>query len=98
METLILGTHPQSRSPSSACKGSQFLWIVGGLVGGPIGAGTADIAGWIRVLKPFVEETAASIGDIPAAAIEFGSPDPDTEIVRIQEHLKSIGLDLPKDF
>jgi sugar phosphate isomerase/epimerase len=66
--------------------------------GGPIGTGTTDIAKWIEVLKPLVEETAASIGDVPAAAIEFGGADPDAEIDRIVEHLKRIGVHLPKAF
>jgi sugar phosphate isomerase/epimerase len=66
--------------------------------GGPIGTGTTDIARWIEVLKPFVEETCATFGEIPSAAIEFGSPDPDAEIVRIQEHLNRIGIELPKTF
>ena len=65
-------------------------------IGGPIGTGTADIAGWIGVLKPFVEETCATFGEVPSAAIEFGAPDPDAEIERILEHLKRIGVDLPQ--
>jgi sugar phosphate isomerase/epimerase len=66
--------------------------------GGPIGTGTADIAGWINKLKPFIEETAASIGEIPAAAIEFGAQDPDAEINRIIKHLKTIIPDVRMDF
>jgi sugar phosphate isomerase/epimerase len=65
---------------------------------GPIGEGTTDIAGWIQTLKPLVEETCDKIGEIPAAVIEFGAPDPDAEIVRIQEHLKRIGVELPKEW
>lgn len=34
--------------------------------GGLLGEGTADIAGWIRSLKPLVEETAAEIGEVLA--------------------------------
>lgn len=66
--------------------------------GGPIGTGTADIAGWINKLKPFVEETAASIGEIPAAAIEFGASDPDAEADRIIKYLKTIIPDVKMDF
>ena len=63
--------------------------------GGPIGTGTADLCKWVKVLKPFVEETCATFGEVPSAAIEFGSPDPDAEIERIKEHLKNIGANLP---
>ena len=56
--------------------------------GGSIGPGTADLGGWIRMLKPFVEETAAAIGQVPSAAVEFGAPDPDAEIDRIIELLR----------
>jgi sugar phosphate isomerase/epimerase len=66
--------------------------------GGPIGTGTTDIAKWMKVLAPFVEETCAKIGEIPSAAIEFGSADPDAEIERIKAHLKSIGVNLPLQF
>jgi hypothetical protein len=66
--------------------------------GGPIGTGTTDIARWIEVLKPFVEETCAQIDDVPAAAIEFGGADPDAEIERIKAHLASIGVNLPLQF
>ena len=66
--------------------------------GGPIGTGTADIAGWLKLLKPFVEETAASFDDIPAAAIEFGADDPDAEIDRIIAMLKDIVPDLKMEF
>jgi hypothetical protein len=65
---------------------------------GPTGEGTTNIAGWTRTLKPLVEEACAKIGEIPAAGIEFGAPDPDAEIVRIEEHLKRMGVDLPKEF
>ena len=65
---------------------------------GPIGTGTTDIAGWVYKLKPFVEETAAAIGEIPAAAIEFGGADPDAEIERIMAHLKSIIPDVKMGF
>ena len=57
--------------------------------GGPIGTGTADIAGWITKLKPSVEET---------AAIEFGSSDPDAEVDRIIEYLKRIIPDVKMDW
>jgi sugar phosphate isomerase/epimerase len=63
--------------------------------GGPIGTGTADIAGWVKALKPYVEETCATLGEIPSAAIEFGAADPDAEIERIKAHLASIGVNLP---
>jgi sugar phosphate isomerase/epimerase len=63
--------------------------------GGPIGTGTTDIARWMEVLKPFVEETCATFGEVPSAAIEFGAADPDAEIERILDHLKSIGVNLP---
>lgn len=66
--------------------------------GGPIGTGTTDIAKWMEVLAPFVEETCAKIGEVPSAAIEFGAADPDTEIERIKEHLKRIGVNLPLQF
>jgi len=66
--------------------------------GGPIGTGTTDIAMWMEVLAPFVEETCAQIGEIPSAAIEFGAADPDAEIERIKEHLKRIGVHLPLRF
>jgi hypothetical protein len=49
-----------------------------------------------RTLKLPVQETCAQVGEIPAAVIEFGSPDADAEIVRIKEHLKRIGVDLSK--
>lgn len=48
--------------------------------------------------KPFVEETAASFGDIPAAVIEFGAQDPDAEINRIIALLSEIVPDLKMDF
>jgi sugar phosphate isomerase/epimerase len=63
--------------------------------GGLIGTGTTDIARWMQVLKPFVEETCAAFGEVPSAAIEFGATDPDAEIERIKEHLKRIGVNLP---
>ena len=52
----------------------------------------------MKALKPLVEETCATFGEVPSAAIEFGGADPDAEIERIQEHLKRIGVDLPKEF
>jgi len=66
--------------------------------GGPIGTGTADIAGWISKLTPFIVETCAGIGEVPAAAIEFGGKDPDTEIERIIEYLRNIIPDVKMDF
>jgi sugar phosphate isomerase/epimerase len=66
--------------------------------GGPIGTGTNDIAKWMEVLAPFVEETCAKIGEVPSAAIEFCAADPDAEIERVKAHLKSIGVDLPLQF
>lgn len=58
--------------------------------GGLLGEGTADIAGWISALKPLVEETAAEIGEVPAAVVEFGAPDPDAEAARFIDYLASV--------
>ena len=66
--------------------------------GGPIGTGTADLAAWIRYLAPFVQETATAIGDVPAAAVEFGAPDPDAEIDRVIALLKDLVPELGMGF
>lgn len=66
--------------------------------GGRIGEGTADIAGWLKTLKPLVEETAADIGEIPAAVIEFGASDPDAEAKHIINYLQTIVPDLKMNF
>lgn len=66
--------------------------------GGPIGTGTADLAAWIRYLRPFVEETCAEFGEVPSAAIEFGAADPDAEIDRIIALLKALVPELKMGF
>jgi len=65
--------------------------------GGPLGTGTADLAGWLTALKPYVESTCEKLDEIPSAAIEFGAPDPDAEIDRCIELLKGIAPWLKMD-
>lgn len=57
-----------------------------------IGEGTADIRGWIKALRPLVEETCRAIKDTPAAVLLFHNAD-SNEVKRTLEYLEHI---LPK--